>query len=313
MDLAQKIPMFTLDVISSVGFGTAFGMLAADTDINGYMASSATGLRVANLANSLGRPMTWFLALPLVRRMGPSAKDSYGFGKMMGTVFEFVDRRVRQGGTDKRSDMLASFMRHGLFGDDLRSEAMEQVVAGSDTTAAAIRGTMLLLLTSPSVFSRLRTEIDEAVSAGKAPHSPNVISKAQADVLPYLQAVIREGMRIKVPVVCIFPRDVPPSGETWEINGMRVILPGGTQVGYSGTAMHRSKEIYGDDADCFRPERWLESDADSLTAMTRTNDLIFGHGRWQCLGKSVAMFELGKVIFEVCCHGLVAMFLTLLT
>ncbi|TLS20886.1 uncharacterized protein PpBr36_10754 [Pyricularia pennisetigena] len=298
MDLAQKIPMFTLDVISTVGFGTAFGMLAADEDVNGYMASASSGLRINNAIIALGWAVQRFMDLPLVCKLGPHEKDSYGFGKMMGTVFEAVEKRVRRGDTDKRSDMLASFMRHGLSGDALRGEVLEQVVAGSDTTAAALRGTMLLLLTSPRVFARLREEVDDAVRQGRAPRTPDVISKAQADALPYLQAVIREGMRVKVPVLCNFPRDIPPGGETWEVDGDQVFIPGGTDVGYSGYAMHHDKRIYGDDAESFRPERWLEK-SPNLTVMTKTNDLIFGHGKWQCLGKSVAMFELGKVIFEL--------------
>ncbi|KAI6294413.1 hypothetical protein MCOR10_006195 [Pyricularia oryzae] len=298
MDLAQKIPMFTLDVISSVGFGTAFGLLAADSDLNGYMASASSGLRINNAIIALGWAVRRFVDLPIVCKLGPSAKDSYGFGKMIGTVYEAVDRRVRAGDLDKRSDMLASFMRHGLRGEALRAETLEQVIAGSDTTAAAIRGIMLLLLTSPRVFARLREEVDDAVRRGGAPQSPEVVAKAQTDALPYLQAVIREGMRVKLPVVCFFPRDIPAGGETWEVDGEQVFIPGGTDVGYSGNAMHHDKGIYGQDAASFRPERWLDKGA-NLPLMTKTNDLIFGHGKWQCLGKSVAMFELGKVIFEL--------------
>ncbi|TLD34238.1 hypothetical protein PspLS_01569 [Pyricularia sp. CBS 133598] len=298
MDLAQKIPMFTLDVISSVGFGEAFGLLAADQDNNGYMASASSGLRINNVIIAMGWVVRRFTDLPVVSKLGPNAKDSYGFGRMMGTVFEAVEKRVKKGDMDKRSDMLASFIRHGLAGEALRGETLEQVIAGSDTTSAAIRGIMLLLLTSPRVFAKLREEVDDAVRQSRAPQTPDIIPKAQADALPYLQAVIREGMRVKVPVVCIFPRDIPPGGETWEVDGEQVFLPGGTDVGYSGYAMHHDKAIYGDDATSFRPERWLEKGA-NLARMTKTNDLIFGHGKWQCLGKSVAMFELGKVIFEM--------------
>ncbi|TLD15741.1 uncharacterized protein PgNI_00132 [Pyricularia grisea] len=298
MDLAQKIPMFTLDVISTVGFGSAFGMLAADRDVNGYMESAASGLRITNTILALGWVVRRFTDLPLVSRLGPNAEDSYGFGRMMGTVFKAVEKRVDKGDLDKRSDMLASFIRHGLSGEELRGEVLEQVIAGSDTTSAAIRGIMLLLLTSPRVFAKLREEVDDAVRQGKAPPAPDVISKTQADALPYLQAVIREGMRVKLPVACIFPRDIPPGGETWEVDGEHVFIPGGTDVGYSAYAMHFDKGIYGYDAESFRPERWLEK-GPNLVTMTKTNDLIFGHGKWQCLGKSVAMFELGKVVFEL--------------
>jgi hypothetical protein len=64
--------------------------------------------------------------------------------------------------------------------------------------------------------------------------------------------------------------------------------------------MHHNTALYGEDASNFRPERWLEEkDPEKLAAMIRTNDLIFGYGKWSCLGKSVAHMEIGKLIFEV--------------
>jgi cytochrome P450 len=196
--------------------------------------------------------------------------------------------------------MLASFIRHGLTGEELRSEALEQVIAGSDTTAAAIRGALLYLMTNPRVYLKLRNEIDEAVASGNAPSSDDeIVSYSQTKQLPYLQAVVREAVRVWPPVVSIFPRDVPSGGDVVTVDGKSVFLPEGTSIGYSGLAMQRNKAIYGEDVKSFRPERWFEEDCAKLTIMTKTNDLIFGHGKWQCLGKPVAMLEINKVIFEV--------------
>jgi cytochrome P450 len=63
--------------------------------------------------------------------------------------------------------------------------------------------------------------------------------------------------------------------------------------------MHHSEKTYGKDAKAFRPERWLESDPAKLAEMVRTNELTFGHGKFQCLGKPVAQIEIGKTVFEV--------------
>lgn len=59
------------------------------------------------------------------------------------------------------------------------------------------------------------------------------------------------------------------------------------------------KEIYGEDAEVFKPERWFEEDLDRLEFMTKASDLLFSKGRWQCLGKNIAMMQLNKTIFEV--------------
>lgn len=42
--------------------------------------------------------------------------------------------------------------------------------------------------------------------------------------------------------------------------------------------MHHSREIFGDDAKAFRPERWFEEDKEKLARMVKTSDLIFSHG-----------------------------------
>ena len=298
MDLAKKVQYFTLDVISSVGLGKSFGMLQNDQDVDHYLQSSEEGLAIGNTALALG--FSWITQAPFIGRfIAPSPKDNNGFGKMMDACFRLVDARAASS-TDKRSDMLASFMRHGLAGDELRSEALEQILAGSDTTAGGIRGTLLHIITNPRVYLKLQREIDDAVSRGHAPDMcEGLITVAQAKLLPYLQAVIREALRVWPPVANIFSRDVPADGDTVVVDGESVFLPGGVCIGYSAYAMHHSEKIYGKDAKAFRPERWFESNPDKLAAMTRTNDLIFGYGKFQCLGKPVAQIEIGKTIFEV--------------
>ena len=72
--------------------------------------------------------------------------------------------------------------------------------------------------------------------------------------------------------------------------------------------MHRNNpSLYGEDCATFRPERWLfdTSDAEArerLARMTRTNDLIFGYGRWVCLGRNIALIEIHKCVFELLRH-----------
>ena len=298
MDMAKKVQFFTLDVISTVGLGKSFGMLQSDRDVDNYLQSSEEGLAIGNTALAMG--FSWLTQAPFIGQfVAPSPKDNNGFGKMMAACFRLVDERAASA-TDKRSDMLASFIRHGLAGDELRTEALEQIIAGSDTTAGAIRGALLHIMTSPRVYHKLQQEIDTAVRDGLAPAAgEGLITAAQAKQLPYLQAVIAEALRVWPPVANIFPRDIPSGGDTVVVDGESVFLPGGACIGYSAYAMHHSEDIHGKDADAFRPERWLEADPARLAVMHRTNDLIFGYGRFQCLGKPVAQLEIGKTVFEV--------------
>ena len=68
---------------------------------------------------------------------------------------------------------------------------------------------------------------------------------------------------------------------------------------YCAWGVHRNVDIFGPDADLFRPERWFERQGEQLQAMERNMELIFGYGRFSCLGKNVAMIELNKTFVEV--------------
>jgi cytochrome P450 len=88
-------------------------------------------------------------------------------------------------------------------------------------------------------------------------------------------------------------KKVPPGGDN--ING--IYVPGGTRIGYGGFSVLRNKKIWGEDADVFCPERWLEGE--NIKDLELTWEVVFNAGRYQCLGKNVALMELNKVFVEV--------------
>jgi cytochrome P450 len=193
--------------------------------------------------------------------------------------------------------MTASFIAHGLSETDLVAESLLQILAGADTTATAIRATVLHIITHPSVYVALQAEIDKCVREGRI--SSQVIKESEAHSMPYLQAVIKEGLRIWPPATGQVGKVVPAQGDEVEVDGRKVFIPGGTTVGYCAWGIHRNKEVFGEDAEVFRPERWLIGDGERLKRMQKTLDLVFGYGKYQCLGKPVAMLELNKVFVEV--------------
>jgi len=297
-DFARKIQYFTLDVISNIGFGEPFGDLRADADVDTFVESGEIGLVVNAVSIALG--LTKFIHTPIIFKfLGPSEKDKVGLGKLVANARAVVQDRLKQD-TEKRSDMISSFFRHGLAEEDLVSETCLQIVAGSDTTASSLRGIMLYLLTHPRIYNKLRAEIDAAIRDGLAPPSPGVISDAQCRKLPYIHAVIKEANRLHPPVTSQLPKRVPDGGDTVVVDGQPVFLPGGTHISCAIVALNRRKDVFGEDADEFRPERWLlETDDAKLALMNRTHEIIFGYGKNQCLGKAIALMEISKVLFEV--------------
>ncbi len=151
---------------------------------------------------------------------------------------------------------------------------------------------MLHLMTSPTAYRTLQAEIDRSISE-ELISSP--ITDAEGQKLLYLQAVIKEGLRIFPPVAGLMPKVVPKGGDIF--NGIKV--PEGAEIGYCGWGVHHNKEIFGDDADMFRPERWIEAEGERLNTMKATVEMVFKFGKWQCLGKNVAAMELNKIFVEV--------------
>lgn len=182
-------------------------------------------------------------------------------------------------------------MRNGIPQRQIESEVLFQIIAGSDTTATGIRATFLHLLANPRVMAKLRSELDEAERDGLI---STPITNAESKTLPYLQAVIKEGLRIHPPFTGLVMKKVPPGGEN--IKGQ--FVPGGTRIGHSTWAVQRN-EVFGEDVEVFRPERWIEADEGRKMKMEQCLDLVFGYGRWGCLGKVVAYIELNKVFCEV--------------
>jgi cytochrome P450 len=161
-------------------------------------------------------------------------------------------------------------------------------VAGSDTTAGGIRATLLYIITNPRVYQSLVTEILNAQLS-----SP--VRDSEAKQLPYLQAVIREGLRMHPPVAALMSKVVPAGGDNFDGR----FVPAGTKISYSAWGVYRNKKVWGEDANTFRPERWLHGSPEKIKELKEIWEFIFGGGRYKCLGQNVALMEINKVIVEV--------------
>lgn len=169
-----------------------------------------------------------------------------------------------------RKDFLSAFLQAKESHPDIVSDrqvmsySLSNVFAGSDTTAISLRSILYHLLKYPHTLKKVLAEIDNTVGDRNCTQQP--ISYAESHRMHYLQAVIKEAMRMHPAVGMLLERVVPEGG--LRIAG--TCLPGGTIVGINPWVLHRDKAIYGDDADEFRPERWIEADAETLKVMDRS-------------------------------------------
>ncbi|KAI0100909.1 cytochrome P450 [Nemania sp. FL0031] len=295
MDFGQKMHFYALDCIGDFVMGEPFGFLKRDEDINNMTQINDLSLRivtVAGLVPSLVKLRSWWP----VRCFLPKKGDRVGFGILFDFAKDLVDRRTAPN-AQPVNDMMQAFIRSGMTKSQLMQQVYIHIIAGSDTTSNWARMTLLCLLTCPTTYMALQKEIDMASASGQL--SSPMATEAEVRNLPYLDAVLREALRLHPPSVS--PSKLSPVGKTGEGDIVcGYIVPGGTQVGANVPGILKSKEIFGPDADCFRPERWLEvDDADRLRRMHSAADIVFGAGKFQCMGKAIAWMENRKLLVEL--------------
>jgi cytochrome P450 len=171
---------------------------------------------------------------------------------------------------------------------------MYPVLAGADTTAMIMRAVFYHVLKNPRVYAKLCAEVRSTQQAFVP------VSNAQARAMPYLDAVIREALRLNAPVCMALERIVPPEG-------LRLpdgrFIPGGQIVGMNPYVLARNKRVFGEDAEKFNPDRWLRQDGEDDQQHRKRvkfwwdNAVIaFGGGSRVCIGKHLALMEIYKVV-----------------
>lgn len=156
-----------------------------------------------------------------------------------------------------RKDMMSKFIEARIKDPENVSEyyvlswTNTNSFAGSDTTAIVLRALFYYLLKNPQLLARLRSEI------GPAGELSNPISWADTKKLPYLDACIKETLRLHPPIPMILERVVPKGG--YEICGK--FFEEGTIVGLNPWVAQQDKRVFGDDADQWNPDRWLVDEA----------------------------------------------------
>ncbi|KAK8230114.1 cytochrome P450 [Phyllosticta paracitricarpa] len=292
-DLARITTFFTLDVISTVAFGKQFGFMETNADPFGYIEHIQEAFPFMHIL-MLYPEINNILRIPFIQRLLPDATSKSGMGRAMAFAQQVVSERFGSSPV-VRKDMLGSFVSKGFSKTQLESETLIQITVGSDSTASGIRMTLYNIATNPSVLGKLRRELDAAVAAGRLARP--VLSDAQARRLPYLQSCVREGLRVFPPIVAQLAKQAPPAGDVLPDGRF---VPAGTHVGWNSWGLMHDTAIFGPDADVFRPERWLDEPDDAkLARMLDVQSLVFGYGRFGCLGRPLASLELEKTLAEL--------------
>ncbi|KAI1759674.1 cytochrome P450 [Hypoxylon sp. FL1150] len=297
MDFSQKMRFYTFDLIGDFAFGEPFGFLHSDEDVRGLIQIGDLSMRMVTAAGLVPWLVKMKSKWPFSHFL-PKQGDKVGFGILFDFARDLVDRRTAVEATPM-NDMMQAFIRSGMTKDQLMQQVYIHMIAGTEASANWASMIMLCLLTCPPAYMALQREIDAASACGDL--SSPIATDSEARTLPYLDSVLREALRLHPPSTAPSKLSPQKGGQsTTTLSGFTV--PAGTQVGANIPGILRSQEVFGPDAGCFCPERWLkvaDGDEDRLNRMKSTLDLAFGAGKFQCLGKAIAWMQVRKLYVEL--------------
>jgi cytochrome P450 len=230
--------------------------------------------RLREMIEPVARPRGLML-MAMLGRLGSNRGEAARFAARRRAVdeilYEEIARRRAAPDLEERDDvfsmlLLAEDEDGGRLSDrEVRDELVTLLLAGHETTATGLAWTFDLLLHAPAVHRRA-LQGDDA----------------------YLDAVVRESLRIR-PVIPGVGRVV--RGEPFKLNGYTI--PEGVEINPSIRMIHRREDLYSE-AGAFKPERFLGSGAPDTYTW-----LPFGGGTRRCLGASFALMEMRVVLRRV--------------
>ena len=284
------------DFLGIVTFSKKFGYMQEGSDFDGTLAIADQSIDYLGLCGQMPW-LDYLLDKNPVYPLGPP-----NIANVTNIAIQSMTSRLQ--GTDKnfspeKPDFLQYFIESKTTHPELVDEGkiigylLLNLIAGADTTAITLRALFYYSLKNPRVFSTLQSEIRSHF----APFQPAPHAKARA--LPYLDAVVRETLRYHPAVSMIMERIVPASGLTLPDGS---VVPAGTLVGMNPYIVGRNKSIFGEDADEFNPDRWLQKKGetdlqyDERMKVWNTANLTFGGGSRICLGRNLSMMEVWKVV-----------------
>ncbi|KAI1340026.1 cytochrome P450 [Xylariaceae sp. FL0016] len=287
MDLAMFFTYVAFDITGEVIFSKPFGFLDKGEDVRGAIAMNV-GLEFYLSIFGFYRWVHWLVANPLV-----TWTQLVPMGHLYHTAAGALDERRKN--PDARFDLSAHWFK-GLAKAEkensphfnmkyLVAAASSNVGAGSDTVSCGLQSFFYHMLRHPDAMKRAQAEIEDACRQGRC--TQRVVSYEDAVQLPYLQACIKEALRIFGPVPMGLPRMAPKGGITIGDH----FFPEGVTLSISPWVYHYSTEFWGPDAREFNPDRWLADDI----ASREKYFIPWGMGYASCPGQHIARIQLSKI------------------
>nr|GLL40652.1 cytochrome P450 704C1-like [Ipomoea trifida] len=289
-DIHDLFMKSTLDSIFRVVFGV---------ELDSMCGSSEEGVKFSSAFDDASAMTLWryvdiFWKLKKALNIGSEAKLKKSIQIVDDFVFKLIQSKIEQmqNARDdsslswKKEDILSRFLQLSETEPKyLRDIILNFVIAGKDTTAVTLAWFIYMLCKHPLVQEKIVQEIREATKTSDARNLADFAANLREEALenmPYLHAALSETLRLypAVPVDAkiSFSDDTLPDGFS---------VKKGDMVAYQAYAMGRMRFIWGDDAEEFKPERWLDENG-CFRPESSFKFTAFQAGPRICLGKEFA-------------------------
>ncbi|XP_060171546.1 cytochrome P450 94A1-like [Lycium barbarum] len=292
LDFQDILQRFAFDNICKIAFGYDPGYLLPTLPEAEFAVAFEDSVRLSSQRFILPSPLIWKIKRAL--NIGSEKKLRIAVQQ----VREFAKKIVREKQKELNekssldsADLLSRFLSTGHSDEDFVTDiVISFILAGRDTTSAALTWFFYLISKNPKVESEILKEIGET--------SESLVLYDEVKNMMYTHASLCESMRFYPPVPMdskeAVKDDVLPDG---------TFVKKGTRVTYHPYAMGRSKEIWGGNWAEFKPERWLNKDEVTGNWMFVGKDVysypVFQAGPRICLGKEMAFLQMKRVVAGV--------------
>ncbi|KAB8237406.1 uncharacterized protein BDW43DRAFT_297724 [Aspergillus alliaceus] len=282
VNMAPLVHRFTTDAMLELIYGPeVVSHPYTDSATGGEMCSTLRKMsKMAwsfSLCPTYGRSINSRPISALLRKVANKKGDLMALTALMASSHVLIFRR-REVSEPEQPGIVHSWLGvppndpNRMTQDEVFSEATNLVFAGPGSMAAALTATVY----------QLGTEAGQKWQEKL---------RKQTDVSLELQAVIKESLRHRAAFPTAFPRVITPGAET-VVSSLSTPLPVGTTVSANTYVLGRSREIWGDTADQWLPQRWLGDESQRREMEAKL--VAFSKGPRGCVGKDLAWLVLAK-------------------
>ncbi|KAL1197717.1 Cytochrome [Cardamine amara subsp. amara] len=289
IEIGKEATMLISNIFYRMSMGRSFSEENGEAErVRGLLAESYALTKKFFFASVLRRPLEK-LGIPLFKKdiMGVSNRFNELLERILVEHKEKLDEEHKN--TDMMDELLAAYRdenaEYKITRNHIKSLFVELFIGGTDASVQTTQWTMAEIINNPNVLERLREEIDSVVGKSR------LIQETDIPNLTYLQAVVKEGLRLHPPA----PLFVRRFQERCEIKGFYV--PEKTTLVVNAYAVMRDPDSW-EDPEEFKPERFLScsrsEQEDEKEQVLKY--LPFGGGRRACPGVNLASIFVGTAI-----------------